>query len=162
MITPGKMVFADSRARFVRVISSLHMHFSCILRAFVFALRITRASVASPERVKGVSPLCPCGMSRAQRLERPGGSAVGGFQPPFKYGYRESEANGAFQVISRAQARTARASARARAQSIYLMITVPIDTMFIINHLQKKFQKTWCQIVLFLKRKDKKCLLSVQ
>jgi len=146
MITPCQMVFADSRARLVCVISSLHMHLSSMRRAL---FKGSEGVFARAARVQGQWPWCLRGMSEAKRPELSGGSAVGG-TPPYKYSYRESAANGADPLNAHARERMQRAHRRARPGTvIYLILTVPIDTILIINKLQIIYKKIWCQIVLF-------------
>lgn len=100
-------------------------------------------------RVQGPRPWCLRGMSEAQRLERQGGSC-GGTESTLKYPYIErAKANGVFPLIACASTQRSRVS-RAPGHSLYyLIITVPIDTIFIINDLQIFSSKRWWHFVLF-------------
>lgn len=115
-------------------------------------------------RVQGLGALVPSRHERARAASARGGSAVGGRRPPYKYGHRESAANGALPLSACASAHESSACnvharyARYRRKKeykynmgtgYYLMITVPIDTTFIIKYLQIFQEKMWCHIVLF-------------
>lgn len=100
-------------------------------------------------RVQGPRPWCLRGMSEAQRLERQGGSC-GGTESSLKYPYIErAKANGAIPLIACASTQRVRVSRTPGHSLYYLMLTVPIDTILIINNLQIISLKRWWHFVLF-------------
>ena len=114
------------------------------------------ASVSEPGRVQGHGPCCPRGMSEASRLERSPrglserwGSAVGGVLPPSSTHEERALAKRSFPLNRVRKHASCARNAHAYGRSTYLMITVPVDTILIINDLQRFLSKMVCHFVLF-------------
>lgn len=143
------------------------------LRPFPAPIRATGARSQPVARVQGLEALVPLRHEQASaaaepsRLERasaasaPGGQLWGDAELPPQVTTGESVANGASPLNARATRKPANRALCAISQKervhstgtvIYLMITVPIDTTFIINNLQQFNSFSWCQIMLFLEK----------
>lgn len=155
---------------------------SAFLRPLPAPLRATGACSQPVARVQGHEALVPLRHEQAPAAAEPWrlepasaasasrGAAVGGCGAPPSSLVKESVANAASSGNQRARMCTHRARAtrkpanralcaisqKERVHStgtvIYLMITVPIDTTFIINNLQQFNSFSWCQIMLFLEK----------
>lgn len=137
-----------ARVIYMCVISSVHMLERYMSLGSVFNKAAGRACKAGC-RVQGPRPWCLRGMSEAQRLERRVGSC-GRAAPSLKYPYIErAKANGAIPLIACASTQRVRVSRTPGHSLYYLIITVPIDTILIINDLQIFSSKRWWHFVLF-------------
>lgn len=104
MVTPFLLSAANSRARFVCVISSVHAkqegHDSCFFKA-------DEVGGSRADR-----PLCLSGMRKPRGSGRGGQLWGAKCLAPIKYGYRESEASGADPLRSVRSTNRARVSVR--------------------------------------------------
>ena len=129
-------------------------HGPCCPRGMSEASRLER----SPRGLSEASRLerSPRGLSEASRLERSPrglserwGSAVGGVLPPSSTHEERALAKRSFPLNRVRKHASCARNAHAYGRSTYLMITVPVDTILIINDLQRFLSKMVCHFVLF-------------